>query len=117
MCLFVSACLLVIALLMLSGAAQRRAPKRTPGPLGVLLVGGASRVLNGAAGIGGPPAIVFCFATTGMAVSRATLIAFPMPATRRVSSGVTSLAKSASGRPCWSIRVLWRFQPGACPVA
>ena len=74
--LFVSACLLVIALLMLSGVAQRLAPKRTPGPLGALLVGAASGVLNGAAGIGGPPAIVFYFATTGTAVSRATLIAF-----------------------------------------
>ena len=74
--LFVSACLLVIALLMLSGAAQRLAPRQTPGPLGALLVGAASGVLNGAAGIGGPPAIVFYFATTGTAVSRASLIAF-----------------------------------------
>ena len=41
-----------------------------------LLVGAASGLLNGAAGIGGPPAIVFYFATTATAVSRASLIAF-----------------------------------------
>ena len=74
--LVVSACLATIALLMLSGLAQRFTPRSTPGPLGALAVGGASGVLNGAAGIPGPPAIVFYFATTGMAVSRATLVAF-----------------------------------------
>ncbi len=72
----VSGCLATIALLMLSGLAQRFTPRSTPGPLGALAAGGASGVLNGAAGIPGPPAIVFYFATTGMAVSRATLIAF-----------------------------------------
>jgi uncharacterized membrane protein YfcA len=41
-----------------------------------LAVGGVTGLLNGAAGIGGPPAIVFYFATTGTAVGRATLIAF-----------------------------------------
>jgi hypothetical protein len=74
--LVVSATLAAIALAMLSGLAQRLTPKATPGPLGALAVGGAAGVLNGAAGIGGPPAIVFYFATTGAAVSRATLIAF-----------------------------------------
>lgn len=74
--LAVSGCLLAIALLMLSGLAQRLAPRRTPGAWGALAVGGVSGLLNGAAGIGGPPAIVFCFATAGTAVSRATLIAF-----------------------------------------
>ena len=74
--LVVSACLATIALLMLSGLAQRVTPRSTPGPLGALAVGGASGVLNGAAGIPGPPAIVFYFASTGMAVSRATLVAF-----------------------------------------
>lgn len=74
--LFVSLCLLSIALLMLSGLAQRLAPRQTPGALGALAVGAASGALNGAAGIGGPPAIVFYFATTGAAISRATLIAY-----------------------------------------
>jgi uncharacterized membrane protein YfcA len=74
--LLVSACLLTIALAMLSGAAQRFAPRTTPGPLGAVAVGGVAGLLNGAAGIGGPPAIVFYFATTGAAVSRASLIAF-----------------------------------------
>jgi uncharacterized membrane protein YfcA len=73
---FVSMCLTVIALLMLSGLASRLAPRRQPGPLGAMAVGIASGLLNGAAGIGGPPAIVFYFSTAGTAVSRATLIAF-----------------------------------------
>ena len=59
-----------------AGWVQFLAPRQTPGPLGALLVGTASGVLNGAAGIGGPPANVVYFATTGAAVSRATLIAF-----------------------------------------
>jgi uncharacterized membrane protein YfcA len=74
--LVVSACLATIAVLMLSGLAQRFTPHSTPGPLGALAAGAASGFLNGAAGIAGPPAIVFYFATTGMAVSRATLIAY-----------------------------------------
>lgn len=73
---FVSMCLTVIALLMLSGLASRLAPRRQPGPLGATAVGIASGLLNGAAGIGGPPAIVFYFSTAGTEVSRATLIAF-----------------------------------------
>jgi uncharacterized membrane protein YfcA len=74
--LAVSGCLLAIAVLMLSGLAQRYAPMRRPGAVGALAVGGVAGLLNGAAGIGGPPAIVFYFATTGAAVGRATLIAF-----------------------------------------
>ncbi|GCL64041.1 sulfite exporter TauE/SafE family protein [Pseudaquabacterium pictum] len=72
----VSLCLLVIAALMLSGLAQRWAPRQTPGPLGALAVGAVSGALNGAVGISGPPAIVFYFATTAAATSRATLIAY-----------------------------------------
>ena len=74
--LVVSVCLMTIAMLMLTGVAQRLTPSSTPGPLGALAAGGASGVLNGAAGIPGPPAIVFYFATTGAVVSRATLIGF-----------------------------------------
>jgi hypothetical protein len=74
--LVVATCLATIALLMLSGLAQRFTPRSTPGPLGALAAGGAAGLLNGAAGIPGPPAIVFYFATTGVVVSRATLIAF-----------------------------------------
>ncbi len=74
--LAVSGCLLAIALAMLSGWAQRLAPAQRPGAAGALAVGGAAGLLNGAAGIGGPPAIVFYFATTGTAVGRASLIAF-----------------------------------------
>jgi VCBS repeat-containing protein len=39
-------------------------------------VGAVSGALNGAVGISGPPAIVFYFATTAAATSRATLIAY-----------------------------------------
>lgn len=74
--LFVSACLLGIEVFMLSGLAARVAPKDTPGAGGAFAVGLASGVLTGAAGIGGPPAVVFYFATTRIAVSRATLIAY-----------------------------------------
>lgn len=74
--LLVSGCLLLIAVAMLGGVAQRWAPKQTPGPLGALVVGAVSGVLNGAVGISGPPAIVFYFATTAAATSRATLIAY-----------------------------------------
>lgn len=74
--LFVFGCLLTIALAMLAGLAQRVAPRQTPGPAGAVAVGLASGLLTGAAGIGGPPAIVFYFATTAIAVSRATLITY-----------------------------------------
>ena len=74
--LMVSLCLLAIAALMLSGLAARLTPKQTPGPLGALAVGAVSGALNGAVGISGPPAIVFYFATTAAATSRATLIAY-----------------------------------------
>jgi uncharacterized membrane protein YfcA len=74
--LFVSGCLLAIALFMLFGPTRQLAARPAPGPLGALAVGAASGLLNGAAGIGGPPAIVFYFASTGAAVSRATLIAY-----------------------------------------
>ena len=65
-----------LATLMLSGLAARLTPKQTPGPLGALAVGAVSGALNGAVGISGPPAIVFYFATTAVATSRATLIAY-----------------------------------------
>ena len=74
--LAVSGCLLAIALVMLSGLAQRFAPRQRPGAAGAFAVGGVAGLLNGAAGIGGPPALVFYFSTTGTAVGRATLIAF-----------------------------------------
>lgn len=74
--LVVSVCLLSIALFMLSGAAERFAPKQVPGPVGAMTAGAASGVLSGAAGIGGPPAIVFYFSTVQASVGRATMIAY-----------------------------------------
>lgn len=74
--LLVSVCLLGIACFMLFGPTRQLADRRPPGPLGALLVGAVSGGLNGAAGVGGPPAIVFYFASVGAAVGRATLIAY-----------------------------------------
>lgn len=74
--LMVSGSLLAIAAAMLGGLAQRWAPQQTPGPAGALTVGAVSGALNGAVGISGPPVIVFYFATTAAATSRATLIAY-----------------------------------------
>jgi hypothetical protein len=74
--LVISGCLLAIAVAMLSGLAQRWAPSQTPGPLGALAVGAVSGAMNGAVGISGPPAIVFYFATSAAATSRATLIVY-----------------------------------------
>ncbi len=72
----VSACLLAIAVFMLSPSARQLAPKGPPGRLGASMVGAASGVLNGAAAIGGPPVIVFFFARSAARVGRATVIAF-----------------------------------------
>jgi len=68
----ISGLLLLVSGAMLAGAKVQS----TPGPAGTFAVGIASGLLNGAAGIGGPPAIVFYFATARAAVGRATLIAF-----------------------------------------
>jgi uncharacterized membrane protein YfcA len=54
--LLVSGCLLGIASFMLFGPTRQLAERPPPGPLGALAVGAASGLLNGAAGIGGPPA-------------------------------------------------------------
>ena len=74
MAFVVSIAVVVAALAMLAGwtAAQ------TPGPLATFAVGCASGLLNGACGFGGPPAILFYFATVTAIVGRATLIAFFM---------------------------------------
>lgn len=56
--LLVSGCLLGIASFMLFGPTGQLAARPKPGPLGAIAVGAASGLLNGAAGIGGPPAIV-----------------------------------------------------------
>ena len=50
--------------------------QRSPGPWTTFGVGCAVGVLNGASGMGGPPAVVFYFATVAASVGRATLIAF-----------------------------------------
>ncbi len=69
----ISILVMILAVSLLSGYAR----KKMPGPTGTLATGIASGVLNGAATIGGPPVILFYFSSpAGMAVSRASLIAF-----------------------------------------
>ncbi|RTZ98923.1 MAG: sulfite exporter TauE/SafE family protein [Deltaproteobacteria bacterium] len=63
----------ILAVCLLRGFSQ----KKMPGRSGTVATGFVSGVLNGAATIGGPPVILFYFSSpAGMAVSRATLIAF-----------------------------------------
>lgn len=71
--LFISALVLIAAILLLSGWAWRRMPGR---PL-ILTTGVTCGLLNGAAAIGGPPVILFYLSSpAGVAVSRASIIAY-----------------------------------------
>ena len=64
---------LVTVVALLSGFALKRAPGRAA----TFGAGAASGLLNGAFGIGGPPAILFFFSSpAGAAAGRATLIAY-----------------------------------------
>ena len=64
---------MILAVSLLSGYTRKKMPGRT----GTVATGIASGVLNGAATIGGPPVILFYFSSpAGVAVSRASLIAF-----------------------------------------
>lgn len=70
----------LVSLLVLVAAAALRSgwtPRRKPHTAGILMVGALSGLLNGAASIGGPPVILFYFSSPrGVAVSRASLIAY-----------------------------------------
>ena len=71
--IFISALVLIAAILLLTGWAWRRMPGR---PL-ILTTGLACGLLNGAAAIGGPPVILFYLSSpAGVAVSRASIIAY-----------------------------------------
>jgi len=71
--IFISALVLFAAILLLSGWAWRDMPGR---PL-ILSTGIACGLLNGAAAIGGPPVILFYLSSpAGVAVSRASIIAY-----------------------------------------
>src|SRR5205085_1759443 len=51
--------------------------KNMPGTAAAVATGGVSGLLNGALGIGGPPVVIFFFnSPAGVAISRASLIAF-----------------------------------------
>ncbi|MDF2765475.1 MAG: hypothetical protein K0S81_2469 [Rhodospirillales bacterium] len=64
---------LVSTLLLMRGFALRRMPRASA----TLATGGASGLLNGAFGIGGPPVILFFFSSpAGDAIGRASIIAF-----------------------------------------
>lgn len=98
--LLVSACLMATALLMLSGHAQRLIPPGPPGAAAAAGAGLVSGVLNGAAGIGGPPVVLFYFSSFTAATSRATLIAYFLVADVLVliGAGGTGLLASSSLR-------------------
>ncbi|MFH1139159.1 MAG: sulfite exporter TauE/SafE family protein [Pseudomonadota bacterium] len=69
----ISLAVIVLAALLAAGFKL----KTRPGRAATTLAGAVSGVFNGAAAIGGPPAILFYFSTpTGIAVGRASLIAF-----------------------------------------
>jgi uncharacterized protein len=64
---------LVVTALLWSGYAL----KTVPGPVVSTTVGGAAGILNGAFGVGGPPVIIFYFASpAGHAVGRASIVAY-----------------------------------------
>jgi uncharacterized membrane protein YfcA len=61
------------AILLLKGFALKQMPNRAA----TLAAGGASGLLNGAFGIGGPPVVLFYFSSpAGAAAGRASVIAF-----------------------------------------
>jgi uncharacterized membrane protein YfcA len=71
--LAVALCILVLVGLLRRG----RHPQKAPGRLAAVATGILSGLLNGVGAVGGPPAILFFFASpAGAAVSRASLIAF-----------------------------------------
>jgi uncharacterized protein len=70
--LTISALVVCAAVVLLA----ERTVQRSPGPWTTFGVGCAVGVLNGASGMGGPPAVIFYFATVTASVGRATLIAF-----------------------------------------
>src|SRR5215470_8803817 len=77
--------------------------KTMPGPAATLATGAASGLFNGAFGIGGPPVILFFFSSpAGVAVGRASVIAFFL------GSDLTGLAFQAQANlTTW--QTLWRF--------
>lgn len=66
-------CVLIAALLLMRGIVL----KRMPGTAATLVTGGASGLLNGAFGTGGPPVILFFFSSpAGASIGRASVVAF-----------------------------------------
>jgi uncharacterized membrane protein YfcA len=70
--LAISALVVCAAIVLLT----ERTLQRSPAPWMTFGVGCAVGILNGASGMGGPPAVIFYFATVAASVGRATLIAF-----------------------------------------
>jgi len=69
----ISVIVIILALALLRGAV----PRASPGPAATVGVGMLVGLLNGAAGVGGPPAVLFYFSgPQSAAVGRASLIAF-----------------------------------------
>ena len=73
MCLLINGMVFLFAIMLLRG----RKPTRSPGRAETSLIGAVCGVINGAAANGGPPAILFFLSSpAGVAVGRASLIAY-----------------------------------------
>lgn len=68
----VNALVLLLTLVLLSGVT----PRRPLGPWGILGVGAATGLVNGASSNGGPPVVLFMLVTLPAEAARATLIVF-----------------------------------------
>ena len=73
MCLLINGLVVLFAIMLLRG----NRPSRAPGPVATSLIGAVCGVINGTSANGGPPAILlFLSSPAGVAVGRASLIAY-----------------------------------------
>ena len=73
MCLLINGMVVLFAVMLLRG----KKPSRAPGPVATSLIGAVCGVINGTSANGGPPAILlFLSSPAGVAVGRASLIAY-----------------------------------------
>jgi uncharacterized membrane protein YfcA len=73
MCLLINGLVVLFALMLLRG----KKPSRAPGPVATSLIGVLCGAINGTSANGGPPAILlFLSSPAGVAVGRASLIAY-----------------------------------------
>ena len=105
MCVLINGTVIVLVLMLLRGAAPRRAPNR----LETSLIGMSGGIINGASANGGPPVILFFLSSpAGAAVGRASLIAYFL------------LTDSWASLFCWKEGLFtvesWKFMAVMLPV-